>query len=87
MKRKNNQIYLRVSFSSTWSMMRRIERMKRRNNHIYQRVGWLNFKDDEEENQGKGEMNGKDKWKNASTKVQSVDKRSFDCNPCLCHDQ
>ena len=41
--------------------MRRIERMKRRNNHIYQRVGWLNFKDDEEENQGKGEMNGKDK--------------------------
>ena len=29
--------------------------MKRRNNHIYHRDGWLNVKDDEEENQGKGE--------------------------------
>ena len=67
--------------------MRRIERMKRRNNHIYHKVGWLNFKVDEDENQGKGENERKGQMKNALTKVQSVDKRSFDCNPCLCHDQ
>ena len=61
--------------------------MKRKNNHIYLRVGWLNFKVDEDENQGKGENERKGQMKNALTKVQSVDKRFFDCNPCLCHDQ
>ena len=63
--------------------------MKRRNNHIYHRVGWLNIKDDEEENQGKGENERKGQMKSALTKVQSADKRSFDCiNPTqslLCH--
>ena len=61
--------------------------MKRKNNHIYLRVGLLNFKVDEDENQGKGENERKGQMKNALTKVQSVDKRSFDCNPCLCHNQ
>ena len=61
--------------------------MKRKNNHIHLRVGWFNFKVDEDENQGKGENERKGQMKNALTKVQSVDKRSFDCNPCLCHDQ
>ena len=67
--------------------MSKIERLKRRNNHFHLRVGWLNFKVDEDENQGKGENERKGQMKNALTKVQSVDKRSFDCNPCLCHDQ